>query len=402
MIKIGIIKEGKLPPDWRVPFSPRQCRNIEDRFIGVKILVESSNIRCYSDEEYIAEGIEVSNDISECDIIMGVKEVPLNKLYSNKTYFFFSHTIKEQPYNSKLLQTVLKRNIRLIDYETLTDVNGFRLLGFGKWAGIVGAYNGLYAWGEKHGSFRLKRAYLCKSREDVNEELKKVRLPSVKIILTGCGRVGKGAKETLDRINMRFVSVDDFVNKEFDEAVCCQVDADEYRKHKDGKPFDYGHFFANPQEYTSTFWRFAKVADIHIACHFWDPKAPVFYTKEDMRKSEFNIKLVADISCDINGPIASTIRACSIEKPIYGYNTDTGKEVDFRNKDAVTVMAVDNLPCELPRESSEDFGQTLIERVLPHIFNEDPDRIIERATIAKNGQLMPNYSYLQNYVETRD
>ncbi|MFQ5334777.1 MAG: NAD(P)-dependent oxidoreductase [Flavobacteriales bacterium] len=397
MRTIGIIKEGKTPPDRRVPFTPEQCRQLEKQWSGTKVIVERSDIRCFPDSAYEDAGLVMSNDISDCDIIMGVKEVPLEKLFAGKIYFFFSHTIKEQPYNRELLQTVLNRNICLVDYETLTDERGLRLLGFGRWAGIVGAYNGLYAWGHKTGAYTLKRAYKCSSRSEMDAELEKVTLPPGRIVLTGGGRVANGAMETLDKAGIRRVDPDEFLLMESDSPVYCPIDADVYCRHRDGLAFNFSHFFAHPQEYESAFAPFTCVADMHIACHYWDPASPLFYAAEDMARSDFRIRLVADISCDIDGPIASTLRASSIREPLYGYNPKSGEEAPFEDSSSVGVMAVDNLPCELPKEASADFGQTLLEKVMPCLLGEDRGGVIARACIAADGRLMPAFKYLEGY-----
>ena len=397
-MKIGIIKEGKIPPDKRVPLSPAQCAQLMEKYPGLEVEVQSSNIRCFADSEYKDAGAKVIDNVSGCDVLMGVKEVPVDDLVPDRTYLFFSHTIKEQPYNKKLLQTVLRKNIQLVDYECLENKEGFRLLGFGRYAGIVGTYDGLYAWGQRFDSFNLKRAYQCEDRSEMESELEKVTLPNIKIILTGGGRVAQGAMEVLDRTPIRKVSPEEFLSDEFDEPVYCQMDVDEYCRNKQGRAFDFQHFFAHPKEYESIFLRYTEVADMYIACHFWAPDSPIYFSREDMQRPDFNIKVVADISCDIDGPIASTIRPSTIEEPHYGYDPVTGEEVEFDKEGAVTVMAVDNLPCELPKDASEDFGGALIGKVIPHLLGDDPDKIIERACIAKDGKLMPEFEYLDNYV----
>jgi len=397
-MKIGIIKEGKVPPDKRVPLSPAQCAQLMEKYPDLEIEVQSSNIRCFADSEYKDAGVKVIDNVSGCDVLMGVKEVPVDDLVADRTYLFFSHTIKEQPYNKKLLQTVLSKNIQLVDYECLENKEGFRLLGFGRYAGIVGTYDGLYAWGQRFDSFKLKRAYQCEDRSEMESELEKITLPNIKIILTGGGRVAQGAMEVLDKVPIRKVSPEEFLSDEFDEPVYCQMDVDGYSRHKQDREFDFQHFFAHPKEYESNFLQYAEVADMYIACHFWDPNAPIYFSREDMQGPNFNIKVVADISCDIDGPIASTIRPSTLEEPLYGYDPATGGEAKFDKEGVVTVMAVDNLPCELPKDASEDFGEALIGKAIPHLLGDDPDQIIQRACIAKNGKLMPEFEYLDDYV----
>jgi hypothetical protein len=298
-----------------------------------------------------------------------------------------------------MLQEILKKRIRLIDYETLKDRFGNRLVAFGRYAGIVGAYNALWTFGKRYGGYSLRRAYECFDINDLKIELRNVNLPPVKIILTGAGRVGKGSMETLDTAGIRKVGVYDFLTRNFDVPVYVQLSSADYHNRKEGGHFNRDEFHQHPERYDSTFLSFTKVADILLAGAFWNPKAPVLFTKEDMRQPDFRIKIVADITCDINGSIPSTKIPSSIPEPLYDYNplTDT-VEFPLSDEKFITVMAVDNLPCELPRSASEEFGRDLIDKILPLLFIQDSDGVLERATIAKDGQLTETYSYLSVYV----
>lgn len=398
-IKLGIIREGKVPPDKRVPFTPLQTEEIEQRFPHVKVICQASEVRAFNDEEYRELGIEVASDVSDCDILMGIKEVPVDQLAAHKTYFFFSHTIKKQPYNKRMLQEILKRKIRLIDYETLKDRLGNRLVAFGRYAGIVGAYNGLWTYGKRFGGFSIRRAFECFDVNDLKLELRKVKLPPVKIILTGAGRVGKGAMETLDSAGIRKVGAYDFLTKTFDEPVYVQLGSVDYHIRREGGHFNRDEFHQHPERYDSTFLSFTKVADILMAGAFWNPKAPVLFTREEMCSPEFKIKIIADITCDVGGSIPSTIRASTIPEPLYDFDPHSGTEQPaLSGEKHVTVMAVDNLPCELPRSASEEFGKDLIDKILPLLFESDREGVIKRATIAKSGHLTENYEYLADYV----
>lgn len=401
-LKVGILKETKTPPDRRVPVPPEQAVELVNKFPNVELFVQTSDLRCFSDDEYINNGIIVVPDLSGCDILLGVKEVDIPKLIPGKAYLFFSHTTKKQLYNRELLLEILHREITLIDYEHLTGPNNLRLIAFGRWAGVVGAYNGLIGYGKRTGLFNLKCAHECHDMKEMIRELSTIDLPPVKILVTGKGRVGLGAMETLRPLNLREVTSTEFINEKFDEPVVCQVDADEYVRRTDGRAFDFQHFFKNPGEYESTFLPYTKVTDIYIACHFWNPDSPVFMTREDMMADDFNISVIADISCDIKNPIPSTLRASEIADPFYGYDPDTDGETEPFLKNSVTVMAIDNLPGELPRDASEDFGKGLIERIFPSLFGNDDEKIIERATITRNGKLTETYSYLQGFAEGRE
>ncbi len=398
-IKLGLIREGKTPPDKRVAFTPLQAEEIQQRFTHVKIILQPSSVRCFKDNEYQELGIEIAEDISQCDILMGIKEVPIANLLANKTYLFFSHTLKKQPYNRSLLQEVIKKKIQLIDYETLKDHQGNRLVAFGRYAGIVGAYNGLWAYGKRHNIFELRRANECFDVNDLKLELRKVNLKPIKIVLTGAGRVGKGAMETLDTAGIRKVNPSDFLSQYFTEPVYTQLSSADYHNRKTGGHFNRDEFHNHPELYESNFLPFAKEADMLLAGAFWNPSAPKLFTKEDMLSNAFKIKLIADITCDINGSIPSTKRASTIVDPLYDYQPTTDSiEPRFSNEQNITVMAVDNLPCELPRSASEEFGRDLIDRILKPLLVEDVDEIIERATMAEKGMLTPTFSYLEDYI----
>jgi len=401
-MKFGIIRERKNPPDRRVVLSPEACQNVLSHFPKAEILVESSPIRVFSDDEYRKKGVEVVENMDSCEVLLGVKEVPIDALIPNKKYFFFSHTIKKQPYNRKLLRAILEKNIELYDHEVITNPKGQRLVAFGRYAGIVGAYNGFRAFGLKHGLFQLPKAETLTDQQALIVELKKIQLPNIKILLTGRGRVGMGAKEMLDAMGLKKVGVSEYLKDTFEEPVYCQIDASDYNKRKDGVRGNKADFFKNPGEYESNFFRFAKVTDFYIAGHFYGDGAPYLYTREDVKHPDFNISVVADISCDIDGPVATTIRPSTIANPIYGYDPLTETETDFMKNDAIAVMAVDNLPCELPRDASNGFGEAFSKYVIPAFFNGDADGILERARMTQKGKLTARFAYLQDYVDGKE
>jgi len=399
-MKIGIIKECKIPSDKRVVFTPSKCLDVKKLYPEVEFLIQSSSVRCYSDKEYSDLGFNVVNDVSSADVLIGVKEVPIDKLIANKKYFFFSHTIKKQPYNKNLLLSILENNIQLFDHETIVDKNNNRLIGFGYYAGVVGAYNGFRAFGLKNKSFNLPKASDVKDRDQLNSELLKITIPNIKIVLTGKGRVGSGAKEILDFLKIKEVSVSDYLNNSFNEAVYVQIDVLNYNQRKDNRYLDRFDFYNNPSEYKSSFNKFSKVSDMFIAGHYYDKNAPNLITLEDINLEDFKISLIADISCDINGPIVSTIRSSTINDPIYGFDPKLNKEVDYTNDEAIAVMAVDNLPCELPRDASESFGDMFIKDVLPSFFNNDKDGVLHRSKMTYKGELTDRFSYLSDFIST--
>ena len=398
-MKFGIIKERKNPPDRRVVFTPEELVRLNKEHPNAEIKVERSDIRIFTDQQYQDLGIEVVTDMTDCDVLFGVKEVPVDALIPNKKYFFFSHTIKKQPYNRKLLQAILEKNIELYDHETIVDANNNRLIGFGRYAGIVGSYNGIRAFGIKYELFNLPKAETLSNKEELFAKLKRQILPPIKIIVTGSGKVGKGVMETLDAMKIKKVSADNFLNKIYSEPVYTQIDVLDYNKRKDGQILDKRDFYDNPTQYSSDFERFTKVSDIYMAAHFYGNDAPIILTKEMLQSKDCKIKVVADISCDVNGPIACTTRATTIAEPLMGYLPIENKEVSYTHPGAIVVMSVDNLPCELPKDASEGFGEMFMKHVIPAFFNNDADGILKRAKMTENGKLTERFQYLQEYVK---
>lgn len=400
-IRLAVIREGKVPPDKRVPLTPQQCVEVMEKWPHVKVIVQKSEVRAFPDSAYSSLDIPVVEDISDCDIMIGVKEVNIEDLIPSKKYLFFSHTHKEQPYNRKLLQAILDRKIQLIDYEVMTDERESRIIGFGRYAGIVGCYNGFLAYGKKHGLYDLKPANLCEDRKEMEAELDKAKLPAgTKIVATGFGRVGYGAREIFDRLGLKEVKPEAFLTEIFDEPVYTQLRVEDYYAKADGSAFDKSAFFESGEGHISTFPRYVEVANMYIACHYWDASSPFIFTREDLKSDKVKISVVSDISCDIDGPVASTIRPSTIVEPLYGYDPISESEVDFMQEGAIGVQAVDNLPCELPKDASEDFGNELIKNVFQSLFVSDDKGIIERAsetTLA--GKLAPRYAYLEDYLK---
>jgi len=398
-MKFGIIKERKNPPDRRVVFSPNELAKLKQTYHDATVEVESSDIRIFSDIQYKSMGITITDDVSDCDVLFGVKEVPVDSLIPDKAYFFFSHTIKKQPYNQKLLKAILEKNIDLYDHETIVDDQNRRLIGFGKYAGMVGIYNGIRAFGIKFELFKLPKAETLAGKDALIAHLKRLNLPALKFVVTGTGKVGSGAKEILDAIKVKEITVENYLTKNYTQPVYVQLDVLEYNKRIDGEVIDFKDFVEHPDEYVSDFEKFTKVSDIYFAGHFYATEAPMILTREMLNASDCKLKVVADISCDVNGPIACTLRSSTIEEPIYGYFPLEDREVEVFHPAAVVVMAVDNLPCEIPKDASEGFGEQFMEHVIPAFFNGDKDGILQRAKITEKGKLTERFSYLQDYVD---
>ncbi len=391
---IGIIKERKNPPDKRVPFSPEVCKKIQEKY-PVIFKVESSDIRCFSDDDYRNAGIEVLNDVSNCDILMGVKEVPLDFIVPNKPYLFFSHTIKKQAYNQKLLKKLVENGNQMIDYECLVNEKGERILGFGKHAGIVGAYNALLTYGLKNNLFVLKPAHLCANYADLIANIKELVLPPLKIVVTGKGRVGKGVWMLLHDAGLVEVKANQFIQSDMNNPHFTILEISDY--YQKNNSFDLSDFYANSASYSSTLEPYLAQADIYISAHFWDGKAPELFNQNTIGEK---LQVIADITCDIKGSVPTTLRASSISNPIYGVDKKTFTESDFKNDDALAVMAVDNLPCELPADASHDFGLALMEFVIPELLKYNNSELINRASICKNGALTNKFAYLSDYLKS--
>jgi alanine dehydrogenase len=400
-MNIAILTETKNPPDRRVPLTPLQCRQLLSKFPNLDIQIQPDKNRCFSDEEYKLQGIPVKEDLSDRQILLGVKEVKIESLLAGKTYLFFSHTAKKQKHNLELLRSVIAKKIQLIDYEYLTDSNKMRLVAFGRWAGFVGAYNALRAYGLRSGKFNLKPAWQCKDKDELLYHLSNISISDQKIVLTGGGRVANGAMEILNAAGFRNMHPEEFIESEGGNLYT-QLDPCYYVRHINKTGFDLAHFFAFPNEYENSFTPFTHSADIFIACHFWDPRSPVLMTPGEMQSPEFRIKVIADISCDTPGPIPSTLRASTISEPFYGYNVHSQIESDPFEPENITIMSVDNLPGEIPRDASEDFGNKLVADVIPSLLGYADYGVIERASITWNGRLTDNFGYLQGYLEGKE
>lgn len=394
---IGLIRERKSPADVRVALTPVQCVALQNRFPEIKVLVESSPDRCFSDEEYQQAGIEVVTDMSVCDTLLGIKEVPTAALLPNKSYFFFSHTIKKQPYNRDMLVDILNKNINLIDYETLRWENGQRVLGFGRFAGIVGAYNGMLTWGRKIQSFQLKPAHECEDYRELLAEAAAVDIGNIKIVLTGGGRVANGALDFLRNLRITEVTPYQFIHREFNEPVFVHLNSPEIYRHKEGKAWNTEYFYKHHHEYESSFGDFLPHCDLLMNGIFWTADLPQLFEKADTAKSNFRMRVIADISCDVDGSVPITWKATTIQDPTIGWSRSTQQPCEPFAADSIDIMAVGNLPNELPCDASEEFGENLIHYVFPEYLKEK-SRMIEEATLTRNGKLTSGYTYLEDYV----
>jgi saccharopine dehydrogenase (NAD+, L-lysine-forming) len=396
MTRIALIKEGKIPADNRVALTPTQCKWIQKNFPGTEIVVQQSAKRCFSDAEYRRAGIEVTGDIAHCDVMLGIKEVPVADLIPGKTYLFFSHTKKKQPYNQKLLQAITEKSITLIDYECLEHEDGQRIIGFGFFAGIVGAHNGMMAYGRRTGAFDLCRVYEQKSFRKLIHTYFGLRIPNVKIAVTGSGRVAQGILEIMNLMQIREVEKEEYLEREFTYPVYVHLKGSDLYTHKEDHSYSRLHFHAHPQEYKSKFLPYAAASDILMNGVYWDKGIPRLFEKEDAAAASFRIQVIADVTDDTNGSIPINLGDQPIEDPVYGVDRHTLEKTPPYQPRSIDIMAVGNLPNELPRDASRYFGEQLIKYVLPDILRSGSPTI-EHATMVKDGALTHDYLYLQDY-----
>jgi alanine dehydrogenase len=398
MIRIGLLKEGKIPPDNRVALTPAQCKWLQKTFPGIKILVQSSTHRCFSDKEYQRAGIELTEDIKDCDILFGIKEVPVSDLAEDKTYLFFSHTRKKQAHNQKLLQTILQKKITLIDYECMEHEDGQRIIGFGFFAGVVGAHNGMMAYGERTGSFHLDRVYKQKDFKELIHSYFGVKLPNVKIAVTGSGRVAHGILEIMNLMEVVELEKEEFISREFSYPVYVQLKGGDLYRHIKSGSYNREHFHNHPEEYECLFDQYISHTDVLMNGIYWDVNVPRLFKIQRVSDPDFRIQVIADVTDDTNGSIPLNLGDHTIENPVYGVDRFSFQKTLPYKPNSVDIMAVGNLPNELPRDASKYFGEQLIKYILPDLL-ANSSRVIEEATIAKNGFLTERFEYLQEYAE---
>jgi alanine dehydrogenase len=397
MTTIGLIREEKVPADNRVALTPAQCKWIHKNSQEVKIVVQSSPNRCFSDREYTQAGMEVKEDISDCDILLGIKEVPVTSLVENKTYLFFSHTKKKQPHNRRMLQSIIDKNITLIDYECLEHDDGQRIIGFGFFAGVVGAHNGMMAYGNRMGLYKMDRVYKQRSFRELIHTYFGLRIPNVKIAVTGSGRVAHGILEIMNLMGIHEVEPDDYLKRRFSYPVYTQLKGVDLYRHKTTGGYSRQNFHDHPEDYECKFLPYAAQTDILMNGVFWDKNVPRLFEKTDIASDNFIIQTIADITDDVNGSVPVNVGDQTIEDPVYGINKKTLQKTEAYAPGSIDIMAVGNLPNELPRDASRYFGEQLIKYILEDLV-KGGSAIITRATIVKNGKLTKEFEYLEDYV----
>lgn len=399
MTKIGLIKEGKMPADNRVSLTPAQCKWIHKNFDSIKIVAESSATRCFTDREFLMAGVEITGNVKDCDILLGIKEVPVEQLIPGKTYLFFSHTKKQQPRNRELLSAIIDKQITLIDYECLEHEDGQRIIGFGFFAGVVGAHNGMMAYGNRTGTYHLDRVYKQRSFRELIHTYFGLRLPNVKIVVTGSGRVAHGVVEIMNLLEIVEVEPDEYLEKSFSYPVYTQLKGADLYEHRTKKTYSREHFHLHPEEYQCKFLPYAAVSHILMNGVYWEKDVPRLFEKTDAQKDNFKIQTIADIADDAGGSVPINLGDQSIEDPVYGVDRKSLQKTAAYLPGSIDIMAVGNLPNELPRDASRYFGEQLIKYVFPDLLSGGSE-IIRRATIVKNGKLTEHFEYLKDYVAT--
>ena len=396
MLTIGLIREGKIPADSRVALTPAQCKWLHRNFADMRVTVQHSAIRCYSDKEYEMAGVIVKEDMSDCDVLMGIKEVPVNMLLAGKTYLFFSHTKKMQPWNQQLLRAIVAQRNTLIDYECLEHEDGTRIIGFGFFAGIVGAHNGMMAYGNRTGLFKLQRVSSVNSFQKLVHTYFGLKVPIIKIAVTGSGRVAHGVLEIMNLLGIHEVEPDEYLEREFAYPVYVHLKGADLYAHKETGKYSREDFHNQPGDYVCKFRNYLTQTDLLINGVYWDQYMPRLFEPGDMQRPDFRIKTIADITDDKGGSIPCNMGDATIDDPVYGVDKVTLKRTAPYLPGSVDLMAVGNLPNELPRDASRYFGEQLIKFVLDDI-RKGGSETIRKATIVKDGMLTNDYTYMKEY-----
>ena len=396
MFTLGIIREGKIPEDNRVALTPSHCSWLLKNFSECRIVVQPSNKRCFPNEAYAKAGAIVSENLYQCDVLLGIKEVPENELIEDKTYLFFSHTKKEQPHNQTLMHAMTNKRITLIDYECLEHEDGQRIIGFGFFAGVVGAHNGMMAYGNRTGAYTLPRVYQSSDYRHLIRSYFGLKLPNIKVAVTGSGRVTHGVLDIMNLMDIREVEAEEYVSKQFAYPVYVHLKGADLYIHKDKRTYNRDDFHLNAQNYECLFQNYYAETDILINGIYWDQNVPRLIETAAALQNNFRIQTIADITDDKRGSISFNLGDATIAEPVYGIDKKTHRQTPPYLPGSIDIMAVGNLPNELPRDASDYFGDQLIKFVLQDLMTGNSN-VIQRATILDKGKLTDRYNYLSHY-----
>lgn len=432
--RIGIRREDKYAWERRVPLIPRDVKELVEKD-HLEIVVQRSHKRIFTDEEYRQVDIEVAEDLSSCPIIVGIKEIPIPVLERGKTYVFFSHTIKGQSYNMEMLSRMLELSCTLIDYEKVTDEDGRRLIFFGNYAGLAGMIEALWALGKRlvwegiknpfqgidrvlnYPSLASAKAAIRQVDERIaNEGLPEEITPLV-VGFAGYGNVSRGAQEILDLLPVREISAHDLtlltqgqtaLNNALYKVVFKEEDM--VKRVEAKRPFNLQEYYQHPERYQGAFERYLAHLSVLVNAIYWDTAYPRLVTKAAIKKmyekSQPRLRVIGDISCDVEGAIECTVKSTDPHNPVYVYNVTDDQAIDGVEGNGPVIMAVEILPAELPREASVYFSGVLkayIPAIAQADFTGDFDACglpapIKRAVIVYRGELTPDYSYLRKYL----
>jgi len=431
MLTIGIRREDKNQWERRVPLSPKQVAELIEKH-NFAFKVQPSPIRAYGDEEYLEIGAQISEDLSDCDFNIGVKEMPKSIFVEGGKYLFFSHTIKAQPYNMAMLQDLIDKKCTLVDYERIVDDNNRRLIFFGQYAGLAGMIDSLWALGQRLEAEGTKTQFLdikqangyktlAAAKDAISaagEKIKSEGLPSeicpVVFGFAGYGNVSQGAQDILSRLPVTEITPDELLrltadnNKSVYKVVFKEKDM-VAPKDEDAE-FELQDYYQHPEKYKPSFEKFLPELTVLMNCIYWEERYPRMASKESFKKlyaeNTAKLKVIGDISCDVEGSLQCTLRCTDSGKPVYIFDTETGAEKDAWTGKGPLVLAVDNLPAELAFDSSRVFGAILVD-MLPELAAADYSQSFEnlslaahlkRAIIVYRGELTEEYRYLEKHL----
>lgn len=428
---LGIRREDKNKWERRVPITPDHAKELKEKH-NIEILIQPSQIRVFTDKEYQQAGAIVNEDISKSNVVFAVKEIPNNFFVPGKTFLFFSHTIKGQKKNMPMLKKMMEQGCNLIDYEKITDEQNRRLVFFGRYAGIAGMIDTLWAYGQRikwrgidTPLSQIKQTIHYKNLDDAKEHIEsignKIRDAGIPDLLTpmvvgfaGYGNVSRGAQEILDLLPVDEIRPKQLeaIHENFSDKVIYKIvfkEEDMVEPVYTEKAFNLQEYYSNPHLYRSVFQQYIRRLSILMNCIYWDEKYPRLITKyflEENYTGQMKLQVVGDISVDVNGAIEFTEKSTSPGNPVFVYNPVRQDIIDGSTGSGVAVMAVDNLPCELPGESSKAFSDSLL-RFIPSIIKADysvdfksldlpPE--IKKAVILHHGKLTPDYEYINSFL----
>jgi len=437
---IGIRREDKNEWEKRTPVIPDHVKVLLKNY-GIEVVVQPSKIRAFKDSDYQNSGAKIDDNLTNCNVIFGIKEFPVNFFEDGMKCVFFSHTIKGQKHNMPMLKKMMEKGCTLIDYEKITDAKGRRLIFFGRHAGLAGMIDTLWAFGKRiewegitpNPFEKIHPAHRYSSLEEAKSELTKIseeisrsgiprQLAPLICGFAGYGNVSKGAQEIFDIFPVKKIEPSEIAylcnDKNPSTKTLYKVvfeEKDTVSPRDSTRQFDLQEYYKYPERYFSIFNKYLPYLTILMNCIYWEKRYPRLVTREDLknlweREKQPRLRVIGDISCDLEGAIEATVKITTPQNPIFVYDVETGSAIDGWAGKGPVILAVDNLPCEIPVESSKYFSEVLI-KFIPSIVSENfdvpfekctlPDEI-KKAVILWKGELTPDYQYLSNFLKSED